>query len=263
MRPLLEYSSLVWDNCAIYEKECLEKMQYEAARVVTGLTRSVSINRLLIEVGWIPLSKRREMQKLILIYRQNHNSLPQYICEQMPPTIEQTTNYPLRNRHNYVTIPRRLSIYSKSTIPSSIDLWNRLDVNVRNSNTLNEFKSRLKNTYTGSIVPKYYLAGDRLSNIHHTRIRNACSNLNAHLHINFLRDNPICDCGQGTEDPEHYFFKCSSYGEERVILFRNTRIFHPLSTSKLLFGIENNSVDDNSRLFTEVQKYIKLTKRFF
>ena len=78
------------------------------------------------------------------MYRQNQDSLPQYLREQIPPTIEQITHYPIRNRHNYVTIPRRLSIYSKSTIPSSIDLWNRLDVNVRNSNTLNEFKSRLK-----------------------------------------------------------------------------------------------------------------------
>ena len=41
LRPHLEYGSLLWDNCAQYEKETLDKIQYEAARIVTGLTRSV------------------------------------------------------------------------------------------------------------------------------------------------------------------------------------------------------------------------------
>jgi hypothetical protein len=38
-------------------------MQYEAARIVTGLTRSVSIDKLLNEIGWVSLSDRRKIQK--------------------------------------------------------------------------------------------------------------------------------------------------------------------------------------------------------
>ena len=41
LRPILEYASIVWDNCTMYEKELLEKIQYDGARAVTGLTRSV------------------------------------------------------------------------------------------------------------------------------------------------------------------------------------------------------------------------------
>lgn len=37
MRPILEYTAVVWDSCTNYEQESLEKLQYEAARVVTGL----------------------------------------------------------------------------------------------------------------------------------------------------------------------------------------------------------------------------------
>ena len=39
LRPLVEYASVVWDGCTMYEKEQLERFQYEAARIVTGLTR--------------------------------------------------------------------------------------------------------------------------------------------------------------------------------------------------------------------------------
>ena len=46
LRPILEYGSSVWDSCTNYEKDNLDKIQNEAARIVTGLTRSVSLRRL-------------------------------------------------------------------------------------------------------------------------------------------------------------------------------------------------------------------------
>ena len=42
IRPLLEYGDVVWDNCAQYEKDELEKIQHEEARIATGATRLVS-----------------------------------------------------------------------------------------------------------------------------------------------------------------------------------------------------------------------------
>ena len=40
LRPFHEYASVVWDNCTVNEKDKLEKIQIEAGRNVTGLTRS-------------------------------------------------------------------------------------------------------------------------------------------------------------------------------------------------------------------------------
>ena len=51
LRPLLEYASVVWGGCTLYEKKKLEQIQYEAARLVTGLTRSMSIEKLIKEIG--------------------------------------------------------------------------------------------------------------------------------------------------------------------------------------------------------------------
>lgn len=50
LRPILEYPSVVWESYATYEKDYLEKIQYDAARLVSGLTRSVSLNRLTREM---------------------------------------------------------------------------------------------------------------------------------------------------------------------------------------------------------------------
>ena len=52
IRPVIEYSDVVWDNCTRYEANELEKIQIEAARIVTDATKLVSIDSLYSETGW-------------------------------------------------------------------------------------------------------------------------------------------------------------------------------------------------------------------
>ena len=53
IRPLLEYASEVWDGCTIANSDKLEKIQLEAARIVTGLTSFASKQSLYLETGYI------------------------------------------------------------------------------------------------------------------------------------------------------------------------------------------------------------------
>lgn len=262
LRPILEYASVLWDSCTIHEKDTLEKLQYEAARIVTGLTRSVSIQNLLNEIGWVSLADRRKIQKLILLFKYKNGELPGYLSEIMPNTVRDTNNYNLRNREDYSTVVRRLQIYANSVIPSSVKLWNELSPEIRNASSLLSFKWNVKQLFKGSSVPPYFFDGDRTYQIYHARLRNRCSNLNADLFYNKLRESPNCDCGFSHEHAEHFLFNCPLYLIQRIKLFTETRRFHPLNTNKLLFGIENNNNDDNSYIFLKVQEFIKSTKRF-
>ena len=56
IRPTLDYSSIVWDGCSEQDKTALERLQHEAARIVTGLTRSTTIANLYKECGWDSLT---------------------------------------------------------------------------------------------------------------------------------------------------------------------------------------------------------------
>ena len=60
IRPVIEYSNVVWDNCTLYEANELEKIQIEAARIVTGATKLVSIDSIYTETGWETLASRRK-----------------------------------------------------------------------------------------------------------------------------------------------------------------------------------------------------------
>ena len=60
IRPLLEYSDLVWDNCSNEFKTQLESIRCEAARIVhvSGVTNLCSIQKVLEELGWETLQER-------------------------------------------------------------------------------------------------------------------------------------------------------------------------------------------------------------
>jgi len=262
LRPHLEYGSIVWDNCTTYEKELLEKIQYEAARIVTGLTRSVSNTTLINETGWITLEQRRKIQKLILVYKYTRGELPSYLSNLFPPYVRDVNQYNLRNSDDFAIIPARLEIFKNSTIPSSVSLWNALDSNTKNSENLNSFKRKLNSIYKGSNVPSFFITGDRYYSVIHCRLRNKCSNLNFDLYTNHLRDDPFCEYCNEPEDSEHFLLRCRRYNDARLIMFQNTRPYHTLSTIKLLYGNPMLNDKENAIIFKEVQRFIKSTGRF-
>ena len=79
IRPILEYADVVWTNCTKYEEDELEKNQIEAARIVIGSTKLVSISNLYEETGWETLSARRKQHRLTLFYKMIYNlTLPYF-----------------------------------------------------------------------------------------------------------------------------------------------------------------------------------------
>ena len=76
IRPLLEYGDVIWDNCTQYEKNELDKIQNEAARITTGTTKLVSLDNLYKEVGWQTLHRRRQDHKITLFYKMFNQLTP-------------------------------------------------------------------------------------------------------------------------------------------------------------------------------------------
>ena len=142
--PILEYSSIVWDGCSQQDSESLERLQNEAARIVTGLTRSVTLENLYAECGWTSLAERRKQNKLAFMYRSVNRLVPSYTSDLIPPEVRETTNYPLRNQNNIVTPFCRTELFKRSCIPSSVNMWNSLDDSLRNKTSLNSFKYNIK-----------------------------------------------------------------------------------------------------------------------
>ena len=92
--PVVEYASVVWDGCSEQDSQTLQKIQNEAARIVTGLTRTVSLENLYKECGWATLSQRRQQNKLSFMYNVNKGMVPSYIQDLIPPLYPHSTQAP-------------------------------------------------------------------------------------------------------------------------------------------------------------------------
>ena len=116
--PVFEYASVVWDGCSKRDSQTLQKIQNEAARLVTGLTRSVLLANLCKECDWLSLSQRRQQHKLSFMYNVNAGLVPSYISDLIPPLVSEISDYPLRN-NRHISLPHnRTNISQKSCIHS-------------------------------------------------------------------------------------------------------------------------------------------------
>ena len=90
-------SDVIWDNCTRHEKQELDKIQHEAARIATDATKLKALEILQEEVKWQPLQKHRDSHKLTLFYSMNNNLTPSYLSDLVPRTFSSATRYNLRN----------------------------------------------------------------------------------------------------------------------------------------------------------------------
>jgi hypothetical protein len=153
IRPILEYSSEVWDNCGQVNSDRLEKLQLEAARIVTGLTCYTSLDSIYREAGWEKLSTRWEVKKLCMFYKLNVGNSPEFLSDLIPPSVGETNNYNLRKRHNISQTTNRLSIFQQSFFPSTTKLWNLLDLRIPQPLNFESFKYKLKQHYFKNAKP--------------------------------------------------------------------------------------------------------------
>ena len=132
---------MVWDGCSEQDSQTLQKIQNEAARLVTGFTRSVSLENLYKECGWLTLSQRRQQLKFSFMYNVNDGLVPSYISDLIPPLVNEISDYSLRNNRNISLPYNRTNISQKSCIPSSFRLRNGIEDDFKNLSTLPTFKN--------------------------------------------------------------------------------------------------------------------------
>ena len=259
--PVLEYGCELWDGCSSFDSGRLEKIQLEAARIITGLPLYVKVDALYMETGLEKLSVRRKRRKLQLLYKMHNHLTPDYLTSLLPPTVGENNRYVFRNNQNYRIPYYRLSLTNSSFLPSTLHDWNNLDLSIRSSASLDIFKKAI--TPEQFSVPSYFNTGDRYLNILHTKLRYECSPLQYDLFRAKLVENPKCSCGYPCENAYHLFFDCNLFLNQRHVLFQFLNQLNvEINLKLILFGNDTLSVDSNSELFRQVQNFLRSSSRF-
>ena len=168
----------------------------------------------------------------------------------------------LATKHNF---------FQNSNFPAAIKEWNRIDIDIRKSDSFNIIKKRILRF----IRP----LPNKVSNSHNpqglklfTRLRLGLSNLRYHkFKHNFLDTvNPLCSCGCDIKTTLHFFLYCLNFMECRnTLLSKISEINSDLITHNdlalietLLFGANSFSQYDNSRIVDAAFAFIVTSKRF-
>ena len=155
--------------------------------------------------------------------------------------------------------------------PSTLNDYFSLDINIRNSESISLFKSRLL-----SFIP---LVQNNIYNIFDpeglnflTQLWVGLSHLNAHrFHHNFHEClNPLCSCSLEIEDSTHYLLDCCYFSNKRTDLMNRINSV----VQKLEFMSENNKKDlflfgdpwfnenKNKAILEATLTFIKMSERF-
>ena len=210
--------------------------------------------------------ERRWYSKLCYFYKVYKSHSPKHLFNIIPVTV---SRYNTKDTNNSPQFKGKHNCFRNSFFPSAVIEWNKLDLNIRNSESLNVFKNSLLKFIRpsgNSVFNCHNLRGIKLP----TSLRLGLSHLREQKFKHGFQDslNPICSCGKDIETSAHLLLHCPHYFNETFlktirnihrILFDNNAL---QVTETLLYG--DSSLDDKSNTLTlnATINFLFVTKTF-
>ena len=268
MRPLIDYGDIIYDqpqNESFCER--LESVQYKVALAITGAIQGSSREKIYQELGLESLKSRRWYKRLCCMYKIMNGKAPNYLINLIPKCRQ-----PFRTRINHIpTFHCRTDCFKNSFFPSTLCDWFNLDFSIRNSESIDVFKTRLL-SFIRPIANHVYNIFDPIGLKLLTRLRLGFSHLNEHRFRHNFQDcmNPLCSCSLDIEDTLHYLLHCHHFAQHRTDLMNSVIFvyenFDSLSDNNkkdvLLFGDPNSDENTNKFILEATLLYIRRTERF-
>ena len=246
----------------------LDSVQYSAALAITGGWRGTFLEKIYHELGWESLYSRRWSRRLSILYKIINNLMHDYISEPIPNMNQ--SNYNLRNQPVIGQIRARTEKFKASFFPDSLLEWSKLDPEIRQSPSINVFKSRLlslirppSNSIFGIYDPQGFA----------TQLRVGVTKLNYHKFMHNFHEsiNPMCPINDGMEDAEHFLLLCHSFRVQRYDLLASVLLVlrsfdlidtpNPILLQILLYDDKKLPFEANKFILQATIMYILRTER--
>ena len=245
IRPHIDYGEIIYDvayNVSFHQK--LESIQYNSALATTSAIRRTSTEKLYNELGLETLEKRRWYRKLCCFYKVYQSHSPKYLFNIIPVTV---SRYNTRNTNNISQFKVKHNFFRNSFFHSAVIEWNKLDLNICNSESSNIFKK--------SLLKFMCPSGSSVFNCHNprgvklpTRLRLGVSHLRERKFNHGFQDSlvPICSCGNDIKTSAHFLFHSPHYSSKRSTFLNTIR------------NINRNIFDKNDLQITETLKFCEV-----
>ena len=267
VRPHLDYGDVIYDqpnNTSLSDK--IESVQYNAVLAITGAIRGTSKEKLYQELGLESLRNRRWLRRMSYLYKIISTKLPPYLYDLIPP-LQKSHRYP----GCFKTLRCRTELFRNSFLSFTVNEWNKLDSDIKNSDSYEMFRKKLL-AFLRPVGNSMYGIYDPFRVKLINRLRLGFSHLREHKFRHNFADtvNPLCSCALETENTEHFFLRCQNNLSARTTLMNElnniSNAINPLNSIDLirviLYGDKNFDNVTNFKIITATIKFIKTTKRF-
>ena len=144
----LSYADIIWKETTARMKTRLQVIQNESARIILMKKPRESAKPLLKELGWLNLEKKRQLHAEVLLHKIQKGNAPTALEEMLNEYKRSINTNTRQGRCEGLTYPGyRTNIMTNSYFISTIKTWNKLPIEIRETKTSNNFKSKLNAKY--------------------------------------------------------------------------------------------------------------------
>ncbi len=243
IRPYFDYGDILFASANMTSLKRLDRLQYNAALIVSGCIHGSNTNKVLACLNWKPLSDRRKERQQLYMFKVFNNMVPNYVAQIFNGCKNIPNQRVLRN-----TLPYRIPQNSSAKIRHSpsfqlMDTWNRTEQATRSIPTFSQFKSKVRYAKSSNV-----LSSTSVNNMN--RKEELCLNrlrvdllLKGHLYSHNFVDvrDPMCNFCNEFVGVKHFFIKCQ-------------QPYHKAELRKLLLGLENIHVIDHFNALSQTDK---------
>ena len=191
IRSHLDYGDMIYDqtfNLSFQQK--METIQYNRALAITVAIRDSSRKKLYQELGLETLQQRRWYRKLCCFYKILKSQSPKYLYSIIPI---HNMSYRTRQCNKIPAINVKHDFFKNTFFPSTIMEWNKLDWEIKNSESIVTFKKRILSFIRPSANSTFNCHNPRGIKLL-SRLKLGLSHLREHKFKHIFQDslNPFC-----------------------------------------------------------------------
>lgn len=139
----LNYCNIVWGFTAQKNKDRINKLQKRGVRIITHSSYLSSSTPLFLKLKILPIHESISLETAIFMFKLCNNMLPDLFHNYF--TLNSSIHdYNTRNANNIHPPLNRVSITQSSIFYKGTVLWNNLNIDIKSSKTLRQFKRLYK-----------------------------------------------------------------------------------------------------------------------
>lgn len=142
----LDYANCILTGLPEKDIQQMQKVQNMAAKLICGKKKYDSNVLCLKELHWLPIRSRIMYKMLCIVFKCLNNQGPKYLCDLLAEQPQRRENMRSSNKIKQLIVPRttRKTFADRSFSVAGPKLWNDLPDTVKQCQTYEEFKKRLK-----------------------------------------------------------------------------------------------------------------------